>query len=107
MVIFSILFQFAYRIKPYTGRSDLVEANNYGSKVETRYLGGFLGVKALLAALNVSDLVKGILVAPGKLIRGRRMAKEELASSGEASSKTELTDATQYADFVQRPQQKM
>lgn len=104
MVHFSIIFEAANRIKTYTGRSYLVEANHYGSMVKPRVLGGFPAVKALLAALIVSDLVKETLVAPRRLLRGRLIAKDELASGGEALSKAGFTDASPFASLVPRPQ---
>ena len=42
-----------------------------------RYLGGILGIKALLAAFNILDLLKAIAVAPLRLKRGRVMLREE------------------------------
>lgn len=37
-----------------------------------------MGIKAILAAANISDLLKGIIVAPAKLVRGRAMMKKGL-----------------------------
>ncbi len=41
-----------------------------------RYLGGALGVKALLAAFDISDLFKAIVDALLRLKRGRALLKE-------------------------------
>ena len=100
MPLFSIIFQFTYSIKPYTGRSDLIEVNHRGHHVEPQYLGGFLGVEALFAALNITDRLKGIFVAPKRLTRGRGMAKEELVSNGQVLGETDLADAPPYSGLV-------
>lgn len=41
------------------------------------YVGDMVGIKALLAAFNVLDLLKAISVAPLRLKRGRAMLGEE------------------------------
>ena len=92
MVIFSILFLFAYPLRPYVTTRDEISA------VSPRYLGGMFGIKALLAAFNVIDLLKAILVAPLRLKRGRAMLTEgNVDYSSEASLKT-----TQEASAVDK-----
>ena len=79
MVVISILFQFAYPISPYLWKHQA--ANPAGRRGSNRdYSGGFLGVKAILGAANISDLLKGIVAAPTKLARGRSMKKTEMES---------------------------
>ena len=70
MVFFSILFHFAYPISPYTPTRKQMLAS-------PRYLGGMVGIKALLAAFNILDLLKAISIAPLRLKRGRAMLREE------------------------------
>lgn len=83
MMLFSILFLFAYPIRPYIlkghmarqgHRSDL--ASNLG------YAGGHLGLMAFCQAINFFDLIKAIMVAPMRLGRGRAMLKEDRADKG-------------------------
>lgn len=75
MVFFSILFQFAYPIGPYLKSH---QATSHGN---IHHVGGFLGIKAFVAALNITDLLKGLIVAPAKLFRGRAMGKSESSSN--------------------------
>lgn len=97
MVFFSVLFQFAYRVKPYTVSYIAANAGGNGSRVESRYFGGFLGIKALLAAFNTFDLIKGILAAPAKLMRGRAMLDVARGPKTEPSSKSEGEESVGYA----------
>lgn len=79
MVVISILFQFAYPISPYLWKHQA--ANPAGRRGgNTGYSGGLLGVKAILGAANISDLLKGIVAAPAKLARGRAMKRTEMES---------------------------
>ncbi|KAK0507343.1 hypothetical protein JMJ35_010381 [Cladonia borealis] len=79
MVVVSILFQFAYPVSPYLWKHQA--ANPAGrSGRNTDYSGGFLGVKAILGAANISDLPKGIVAAPAKFARGRAMKRTEAES---------------------------
>ncbi len=79
MVVISILFQFAYPISPYLRKHQAAyPAGREGSN--TLYSGGLLGIMAILGAVNISDLLKGIVVAPAKLARGRAMKKTEVES---------------------------
>lgn len=58
MVLFSLFNFYAYPIKPYS----------QPLKGGVHYYGGFLGIKALLAALNPMDLVSGMALAVQYLI---------------------------------------
>ena len=79
MVVISCLFQFAYPVSPYLWKHQA--ANPAGRRRRnTDYSGGFLGVKAILEAVNISDLLKGIGAAPAKLARGRAMKRTEVES---------------------------
>ena len=79
MVVISILFQFAYPANPYLWKH---QAANPAGRIgrNTDYSGGFLGVKAIFGAVNISDLLKGIGAAPAKLARGRAMKRAEVES---------------------------
>ena len=79
MVVISILFQFAYPVSPYSGKHQAANPARRGGS-NTDYAGGFLGVKAILGALNISDLLKGIVAAPANLARGRAMKRTEVES---------------------------
>ena len=82
MVVISILFQFAYPVGPYLSKHQA--ASPAGTReINIDYLGGFLGIKAILGAANISDLLKRISVAPAKLARGRAM-KRTGVESGES-----------------------
>lgn len=76
MVIFSILFPFAYPVSPYRSIRKQTLAGS-------RNLGGMLGIKALLAAFNVLDLLKAIAIAPLRLKRGGAMLREEKGNKSE------------------------
>ncbi len=71
MVIFSVLFLFAYPPSAYVEMRDEMPAGS------SQYQGGVLGTRALLSAFNVTDLLKAIWVAPLRLKRGRAMLKAE------------------------------
>lgn len=79
MVVISIFFQFAYPISPYLWKHQAANPAGRGGS-NTGYSGGFLGVKAILGAVNISDLLKGIVAAPAKLARGRAMKRTEVES---------------------------
>ena len=79
MVVISILFQFAYPVSPYLSKHQT--ASPAGTRgINIVYSGGFLGIKAILGAANISDLLKGVVVAPAKLTRGRAMKRTEVES---------------------------
>lgn len=61
MVLFSLYNFHAYSVKPYILASGAVESPPFGSGA--RYHGGFLGIKALLAALNPMDIASGLVLA--------------------------------------------
>ena len=84
MVIFAILFQFAYPVGPY-----LKSRNSLAS-----YQGGFLGIKALLSAINVLDLLVGIVRAPAMMGRGRAKGfrKGEEGVSGDDQQEMYVAD---------------
>lgn len=90
MVVFSILFLFAYPIKLYVAKRD------NASGIGAQYLGGILGIKALLAAFNIFDLLRAIWVAPLRLKSGRTLLEEEKVdySSEEPSRLTQDVDVT-------------
>ncbi len=71
MVIFSILFLFAYPPSAYVTMRDEMTAGS------PQYQGGMLGIRALLSAFNVTDLLKAIWVALLTLKCGRAMLKAE------------------------------
>ena len=79
MVVISVLFQFAYPISPYLWKQQAANPAGRGGS-NTDYSGGLLGIKAILEAVDISDLLKGIVVAPAKLARGRAMKKTEKES---------------------------
>lgn len=64
MLLFSLYNFHAYSVKPYTlasFRPGSIASQPVGAGA--RYHGGFLGVKALLAALNPTDLASGLVLA--------------------------------------------
>ena len=75
----SVLFQFAYPISPYLWKSQSANMVRRGGR-NTGYAGGFLGIKALLGAANISDLLKAIVVAPTRLTRGGATKRAEVES---------------------------
>ena len=79
MVVISILFQFAYPVSTYLWEHQAANPAGRTGR-NTDYSGGFLGVKAILGAVNISDLLKGIVAAPAKLARGRAMKRTEVES---------------------------
>lgn len=84
MVLFSILFLFAYPIRPYTAKGHIAGPGYEGGLAgyET-YVGGPLGLQALFQVLNISDLIKAIVVAPMRLRRGRAMLKGDRADAAD------------------------
>ena len=88
MVVISILFQFAYPIRPYLWKHQAANPAGRGGS-NTDYSGGFLGVKAIFGALNISDLLRKIIAAPAKLARGWAMKRTEV-ESGESVPLGEL-----------------
>ena len=79
MVIFSILFWFAYPVGPYLTKNITSHATSTG---HVGYVGGFLGIKALFSAINVIDLLLGIVKAPSMFSRGREIQRYENSNSG-------------------------
>ena len=93
MVFFSIIFQFAYPVKPYTG------GRSSGDCSQAKYLGGFLGIRALFDALNITDLIIGILVAPRRLGNGLK----DRRSSEVTSDKLDEAPSAADNQRVRRP----
>ena len=67
-MILSALFQFyAYSARPYFIRNKTSAAESLPTQ-NMRYYGGFLGIKALLAALNPLEILGGLIQAVGYLV---------------------------------------
>ncbi|CAD6591395.1 MAG: hypothetical protein ASARMPRED_005372 [Alectoria sarmentosa] len=67
MVLFSMFNFYAYSVKPYT-----LSSSSFGCGIESqaskggaRYRGGFLGIDALLAAVNPMEIARGLVLAIG------------------------------------------
>ena len=74
--MFSVFFLFAYPVGPYLDKNKpAMESLDGSTRIDVgyagRYAGGPLGVSALLYAINIYDLGRGIIVAPAKLARGK------------------------------------
>jgi hypothetical protein len=70
MVIFSLSFLYVYRVREYASKT--VGDINAVPLGQGGYKGGFLGISALIQAINIVDLLRGIFSVPGKLAnRGR------------------------------------
>ena len=67
MVLFSVFNFYAYSFKPYTYASSSsspssgIESQSF--KRSVHYQGGFLGIKAFVAALNPMEIAKGLVLA--------------------------------------------
>lgn len=96
MVFFSVLFRLAYPVKPYTKKHKLANPRYDDHTSEPRYSVGFLGAKALLSAMNILDLLGGILESPGRLNRGRAMLKGDGAVEEVPLGKTRTGDRLAY-----------
>ena len=97
MVFLSILFLFAYPPSAYVAMRDDMPA---GSR---QYQGGMLGIRALLSAFNITDLLKAIWVAPLRLKRGRAMLKaEKVDNSSDVPLKRSQDVEVVYEDRNQR-----
>lgn len=68
MVLFSLFNFYAYSVKPYTLTSSGAGSESQPRNGGARYHGGFLGIKALLAALNPTDIVHGLVLAVRYLV---------------------------------------
>ena len=75
MVLFSLFNFYAYPIKPYTFTSGNSAIESKSPKGGAHYYGGFLGIKALLAALNPMDIASGLALAVQYLISSRKSAR--------------------------------
>ena len=77
MAIFSILFQFSYSSAPYAQKYRQGNGRIQGTNTAADYGRGIPSwPSALVSAINVSDLLKAVLVAPAKLVRGRAVSKQ-------------------------------
>ena len=68
MVLFSLFNFYAYPVRPYTFKSGNPAIESQLPKGGAHYYGGFLGIKALLAALNPMDIASGLALAVQYLI---------------------------------------
>lgn len=68
MVLFSLFNLYAYPIKPYTFTSGNPAIESTSPKGGAHYYGGFIGIKATLAALNPMDIASGLALAVRYLI---------------------------------------
>jgi len=74
MVIFSLSFLYIYRTREYCfKRGATAVPLGHGG-----YFGGFLGTRAIFEALNIVDLVRGIISVLGNMgsgVTGRKYAR--------------------------------
>jgi len=65
MVPFSVFFHYAYSVRPYVFSRMPVSATDhpYDRPQDMTYQGGFLGVRAWIAMLNPSEIIKAIIFA--------------------------------------------
>ena len=97
MVIFSIFFLFAYPPSAYVAMRDEMPAGS------PQHQGGMLGIRALLSAVNTTDLLKAIWVAPLRLKRGRAMLKaEKVDNSSDVPLRISQEAGVVYEDRNQR-----
>lgn len=75
MVLFSLFNFYAYPIKPYTFTSGNSAIESPPVKGGAHYYGGFLGIKALLAALNPLDIASGLALAVQYLVSSPNPAR--------------------------------
>ena len=77
MVFFSVLFMYAYRVSPYVisryspqGEAAKLGQGPNGGGNPTQYCGGFLGWRAIFAAVNILDFLEALVMAPIRMRRG-------------------------------------
>lgn len=68
MVLFSLFNFYAYSVKPYTLASFGAGSESQPLDGGAHYHGGSLGTKALLAALNPTDIARGLVLAVRYLV---------------------------------------
>ena len=68
MVLFSLFNFYAYGVKPYTLSSSGSGIESQSSKGGAHYCGGFLGIEALLAAMNPMEIARGLVLAVRYLV---------------------------------------
>lgn len=83
MMLFSVLFLFAYPIGPYILKGHIADLRpESGLASNPGYVGGPLGLVALYRAINILDLIKAIMVAPMRLGKGRVTSEERPKGPG-------------------------
>jgi hypothetical protein len=70
MALFSLLFLYIYRTQDYIASPISKVPLGHGG-----YRGGFLGFKAYGQALNISDIIMGILSVPTLFVNRRKIAR--------------------------------
>lgn len=68
MVFFSLFNFYAYSFRPYTLASSGSGMESQPLKSQAHYHGGFLGIKALLAAMNPTEIASGLVLAVRYLV---------------------------------------
>ena len=84
MIFYAFLYLYAYRITPYRlpahssslaaqEMGGLPDSAGSGAFVGITYQGGFLGWKAIVDAMFMWDLIKGMVMAPLVLLGSKRV----------------------------------
>ena len=95
MILFALFQFYAYSARPYFIRNKTSAAESLPT-LNMRYYGGFLGIKALLAALNPLEILGGLIQAVGYLVSNPSTQRYDMARAleplryGQASGSTNM-----------------
>lgn len=81
MVIFSLAFLYIYRTQEYIFKNSASTAVPLG---HGGYQGGFMGLRAYGQALNIIDILQGIISVPGLLLNKRGSSRQSGRNGGNA-----------------------
>jgi hypothetical protein len=85
MAIFSLLFLYIYRTQEYIYRPKTASGASAVPLGHGGYQGGFLGIKAYLQVLNISDIIKGVLSTPRLFMHRKNIVRGSQARPNEVS----------------------
>ena len=86
MALFAFFHLWAFSFKPYTKKAQMSKMG--GTSPEVRYYGGFLGLKAMIDAMNPWDMVKAIARSARWLFVRRKHRNVEISAPIDMDSST-------------------